>query len=72
MAGIQPYAFEPSKRTGTFNNESEYENSSDSDGEMLGDMQPRVLNTEWCSCDYCRIMPSERESICCQEMSHLN
>jgi len=31
----------------------------------------RVGNTDWCSCMTCGLMPSARESLCCQEMDVL-
>ena len=28
----------------------------------------RLNNSHWCTCSNCKVMPTENESICCQEM----
>ena len=49
------------------------DNNSSSDSES-DDMspdeadQPRIGNTEWCTCDHCQALPTSKECICCQEL----
>lgn len=67
---IQPYAFEP--RREIFEENSDSESSNDSE-EMESDQnEMRAGNVSWCTCQQCRVMPTEQESICCQEMGELN
>ena len=67
---IQPYAFEPRREVSEGDNDSE---SSDESQEMDSDHEDiRAGNVSWCTCKECRVMPTERESVCCQEMGELN
>ena len=70
MEGIQPYAFKPVRRH-VVRREilSESDESSSDDGDIV---EVRVGNTLWCQCGCCRPMASEKESICCQEISQLD
>ena len=71
MAGyhIQPYAFETRKKV-TEGNDLE---SSRESQEMDSDHdETRAGNVSWCTCKECRVMPTEQESICRQEMGELN
>lgn len=67
---IQPYTFEPIKPI-VEESDSE-ENSAESDERESDNGQVRTGNVSWCKCKACRPMDTERESLCCQEMSELN
>ena len=53
MADLQPYRFEPER---VFNPED-----SESENEEVND---RLEDTFWCSCERCQIMPTQRECVC--------
>ncbi|XP_071854150.1 P2X purinoceptor 7-like [Apostichopus japonicus] len=59
---IRPYQFEPEA--------DESDSTTDSEGEPDSHENPRrLLNTDWCKCGNCAVMPSARECRCCHEAS---
>lgn len=73
MALIQPFQFEPEYPTDEENDES-YSLSQES-GEHGPDDEERasrVGDRSWCQCGNCIPMPTEQESMCCQELSFLS
>ncbi|KAJ8027942.1 P2X purinoceptor 7 [Holothuria leucospilota] len=64
VLGIEPYQFEPVRREDVIpqQNEPQQENRED-----------RMQGTEtWCTCGHCIVMPSERECLCCHEVSKID
>ncbi|XP_041362017.1 uncharacterized protein LOC121377987 [Gigantopelta aegis] len=61
---IKPYQYEPMRDPG------EVEKSDQSDDEK--DDEERLLNTEWCKCGHCTLMPTVGESRCCKEIDQVN
>ena len=71
---IRPFMFEPQHGTSS---------EDESDSNMVQDPQEAVEytfdettrshlgNRDWRTCTNCQVMPSETESICCQEMNVL-
>ena len=71
---IRPFMFEPQHGTSS---------EDESDSNMVQDppeaveyttdetTRSRLGNRNWCTCTNCQVMPSETESICCQEMNVL-
>ena len=55
MADLQPYCFEPEHVP---NHDSEIENEQ---------VNNWLEGTFWCSCEWCQIMPTQRECVYCQE-----
>ncbi|KAK3094415.1 hypothetical protein FSP39_001522 [Pinctada imbricata] len=60
IGDIAPYQFEPS----TSEDEAD-EPNEEIDEELL----PRIGNIDWCQCGNCVEMSTERESLCCKEIS---
>jgi len=56
MAGLQPYRFEPELVPDPEDSESENEEAND-----------RLQGTFWCTCERCKIMPTQRECVCRRE-----
>ncbi|XP_040068448.1 uncharacterized protein LOC120841589 [Ixodes scapularis] len=62
--GLSPYARTPAKRP--------KRSVDEEDVPALPDPSPdpdawRLMNTAWCSCKRCEVMPSSRECLCCRE-----
>ncbi|CAH3024096.1 unnamed protein product [Porites evermanni] len=55
---IQPYQFEPRL-------------SGDESMEGSEELNPRLENSDWCSCDNCQIMGRAEACICCQEIEQV-
>ncbi|XP_077320610.1 P2X purinoceptor 7-like [Lithobates pipiens] len=34
-------------------------------------LQRRLYSTDWCECGNCRVMPTARECVCCQEIANV-
>ena len=70
----QAYAFEPIRRPQPYDN---VHSASDSDDDRPNDnanqameldlIENRLDNTNWCLCGNCTVMPTQTESLCCQE-----
>jgi len=56
MAGLQPYRLEPERVPNPEDSESENE-----------ELKDRLEGTFWCTCKRCKIMPTQRECVCCRE-----
>jgi len=56
MADLQPYNFEPER----------VPNPEDSESKNK-EVNERLEDTFWCTCERCEIMPTRRECVCCQE-----
>jgi len=56
MADLQPYTYEPERVPNPEDSEIENEEVND-----------RLQDTFWCTCERCEIMPMQRECVCCRE-----
>ena len=71
---IRPFMFEP--QHGTSSEDESDANMAQDPPEALEytadeTTRSRLGNRDWCTCTNCQVMPSETESICCQEMNVL-
>ncbi|CAH3162429.1 unnamed protein product, partial [Porites lobata] len=67
---IQPYQFEP--RVNTDERDINAESlSGDESMEGSEELNPRLENSDWCSCDNCQIMGRAEACICCQEIEQV-
>ncbi|KAK3729668.1 hypothetical protein QZH41_011474 [Actinostola sp. cb2023] len=72
MARILPYQYEPEYSSGE-EFEFESENDTEPTEESVSiDGTIRAGNTTWCCCGWCNVMPTEKESVCCQELRILS
>ena len=76
MTDIEPYRFEPERivvdDSLSMQGADSTENLDGDDGRGSTGDEDRVVNTEWCSCGTCGIMPTSKECLCCQEMDELD
>ena len=65
---MEPYArlFEPQQ--GTSSEETEEDSSN---WQEMVESDSELYDRNWCACTNCQVMPTETESICCQEMDVL-
>lgn len=72
MLQILPYQLEPEYSSTEERSRSEEE--EEEDDSLLGnaDTGVRRLDTSWCLCERCAIMPTEVESVCCKESAFLS
>ena len=68
---ILPYQLEPEYSSTDERSESEEEEEDDSIFSNAN-TSDRRLDTSWCLCEQCTIMPTEVESICCKEPAFLS
>lgn len=66
MAGVTPYSFEPSYSQEQMSKLAEQDLAKK---DRLERFVGRAGNIEWCKCGFCRPMPTDMESLCCQESS---
>ena len=71
---IRPFMFEPqhgssSEEEGEFSMVQGQLETGETEAERT--FRSRLGHREWCICGNCQIMPTETESICCQEMDVL-
>ena len=71
MSQILPYQLEPEYSSTDERSESEEEEEDDSIFSNAN-TSDRRLDTSWCLCEQCTIMPTEVESICCKEPAFLS
>ena len=74
--GLIAYAFEPliaradldsTSNSSESESESDQERADDSDSDP--DPEHRVGSSHWCTCQNCVLMPTIKESVCCQELN---
>ena len=66
------YALEPLIPTNELDSDNSASDLQESELEESGDENPelgRIGNTDWCTCQNCGLMPTVKESVCCQEMT---
>jgi len=73
---IQPYQFEPRRSPGEAarpqNINSTPVNTGGTGGTPRGAPNDlRMLDTSWCRCGNCRLMPTVTECICCAEVPNI-
>ncbi|XP_068729131.1 uncharacterized protein [Montipora capricornis] len=71
MSQILPYQLEPEFSSTNERSESEEEGEDDSVLSNANTSECR-LDTSWCLCEQCAIMPTEVASICCKEPAFLS
>jgi len=73
------YAFEPlvlasqlsAVTDDSVSNHSSGESEASEQSDTRQDAEDRLHNTAWCKCGHCQVMPTQTESVCCQEMSSI-
>lgn len=72
MSQISPYQFEPEYSSSEEQPQSAAEEEEGEEDSVLNEgNENRRSNTSWCSCEQCAAMPSERECVCCKELTFL-
>ena len=74
MSQISPYQFEPEYSSSEEQPQSaaEEEEGEEEDSVSNEGNENRRSNTSWCSCERCVSMPSEKECVCCKELTFLS
>ena len=74
MSQISPYQFEPeySSREEQPQSAAEEEEGEEEDSVSNEGNENRRSNTSWRSCERCVAMPSEKECVCCKELTFLS
>lgn len=67
-SNIAPYQFEPYASDDSDGDTDE--NLSD-DHHDAGQNEDRLQNNSWCTCDYCNVMPTGIECLCCKEIQRV-
>jgi len=67
MNDIQPYHFEPEG-----NLEEEDDSNCLEESRIVEETSTKTGNNEWCLCELCEQMDSEKESLCCLSVQYLN
>jgi len=67
MNDIQPYQFELEV---TLEEEDDFDCFEESG--IVKEILRRTRNSDWCLCELCEPMGSEKESLCCHSMQNFN
>ena len=70
MSSISPYQFEPRRSSGSAKRPN-VARESGGGGDENADLTGRLVDTRWCRCGHCQLMPTTVESVCCQEVDSL-
>ena len=74
MPKILPYQLEPEFSSGEEDNEEVFSESEEEENDFSArsSNESRLVDTSWCSCERCVVMPKEIECICCKELVFLS
>ena len=73
MSQISPYQFEPEYSSSEEQPQSAAEEEGEEEDSVSNEgNKNRRSNTSWCSCEGCVAMPSEKECVCCKELTFLS
>ena len=64
---IRPFMFEPQDGTSS-EEEVDSDTAQDQPETVESEVRSRLGNRDWCICTNYQVMPTETESVCCQEM----
>ena len=70
----KPYSFEP-RRVGarfTMDKSSYRSNADENERDNSRADTDRLLNSNWCICGQCHVMPTAEECVCCRELDEVN
>ena len=73
MSQILPYQFEPEYSSSEEQPQSAAEEEEGEEDSVSNEgNENRLSNMSWCSCERCVAMPSEKECVCCKEVTFLS
>ncbi len=72
MSSVQPFQFEPERNINEEDNTDNVSQNEHQNEEQERRDEQRVGQNRWCVCSNCVSMPTEKESVCCQELPFLS
>ena len=72
MAGPGAYDFEPEYSNEEFTSMSDLDVSVEFEVEVVDSGSVERSVSSWCKCGRCRLIPTERECLCCQDLQALD